>query len=206
MKKIESDYLDLYGDTSKNDVVRFFDYIDKVNLTDSDREIVQDRVKRNQNIKWNKVRFIIYLIPKATPRPRINRFSNTFYVVGARDNRDIFGKYMKTFNIPIVVTPCKFKCISYLPIPNSMSSIEKILAELGLIYPIGKPDWDNLGKTYSDMIQDSFIMDDYLIIEGTSKKYYSAKPRIEITIEYMEEFDSIYNENKINKKLQKGRK
>ena len=101
----------------------------------------------------------------------------------------------------MITTPCKFTCRSYLPIPKSMSAIEKILAEMGLIRPITKPDWDNIGKTYSDMIQGMLLLDDSLIIEGVSKKYYSTKPRVEIYIEYMEKYDCLYNERKIRKKV-----
>jgi len=81
-----------------------------------------------------------------------------------------------------------------------MKPAEQILAECGFIRPISKPDFDNLVKTYTDMIQDVLLLDDSLIIEGSSSKYYSWKPRIEFTIEYMVEHDSIYNKNKINKK------
>ena len=206
MKKIEYDYLDEYGEVPKNPVTRFFDHLKEINLSDDERNFLMDRVERNQKLKWKSISFVIYLVPKATPRPRFSRFSHSFYVSGAKDNRDLFMKYMKDLDVPMITTACKFHCTSYLPIPKTMSGIEKVLAELGLIYPIGKPDWDNLGKTYSDMIQGSLLFDDYLIIEGVSKKRYSAKPRIEITIEYMEEFDSIYNEKKILTKLEKGKK
>ena len=98
-------------------------------------------------------------------------------------------------------TPCKFKCISYFPIPKSMNDVEKLAAELGFIRPISKPDWDNIGKTYSDAIQGSLLYDDSLIIEGVSKKFYSIKPRIELFIEYMSEHDSMFNFNKMRKKV-----
>ena len=84
-----------------------------------------------------------------------------------------------------------------------MNNIEKIAAEMGLIRPISKPDWDNLAKAYCDMIQDLLIYDDALIVEGTSKKFYSVKPRIEVTISYMENHDSQFNKKKISR--QKGR-
>ena len=84
-----------------------------------------------------------------------------------------------------------------------MNSVNKILAELGFIRPISKPDWDNLAKAYCDMIQGYLLEDDALIIEGISKKYYSIKPRVEITIEWMESFDCKYNEDKIINKIHK---
>ena len=84
-----------------------------------------------------------------------------------------------------------------------MSSVDKVLAELGFIRPISKPDWDNLAKAYCDMIQGFLLEDDSLIIEGVSKKFYSVKPRVEITLEWMESHDSKFNENKIVNRIHK---
>lgn len=201
MKKIESDYLDTYGDISPDYMQRIFDYLGEIKLNSRVVQFLTNEVDRIKNIKWNSIRFVIYLVPKATPRPRHNFSRNTFYVMGAKDNKDIFKNALIESDIPVITTPCKFECISYLPIPASMNNSEKLLAEAGLIRPICKPDWDNLGKTYSDMIQGTLLFDDSLIIEGYSKKYYSFKPRIEIIIKYMDEFDSKFNEKKIRKKV-----
>lgn len=203
MKKIEHDYLKEYGDIPKNEIDRFGKLLNETNLNKKSRETIFSNIRKVLDINWSSVDFTIYLLPKATPRPRHNMMRNTFYVVGAKDNKDIFKKFISKSNVNMITTPCKFTCISYLPIPKSMNNVEKILAEMGLIRPISKPDWDNIGKTYSDMIQDTLLYDDSLIIEGVSKKFYSTKPRIEIHIEYMNEYDSLYNEKKIRKKVQK---
>ena len=83
-----------------------------------------------------------------------------------------------------------------MPIPSSMKSVEQLCAELGFIRPLSKPDWDNLAKTYCDMINDCIISDDKNIIDGKLSKFYSIKPRIEITLQYASDFDSDYNERK----------
>ena len=72
-----------------------------------------------------------------------------------------------------------------------------MLAELGMIKPITTPDWDNLGKTYSDMVQKWLLLNDSLITEGSVSKRYSLKPRVEITITYALNYDSIYNKRVI---------
>lgn len=165
---------------------------------------VDGEIKRIQGIKWKTVKYVIYLIPKASPRPR-RSLNGHFYVNGAADNKRFFKNfYKKTLNIPIIDTPCKFYCDSYLPIPSDMSLVNQVLAELGLIRPVKKPDFDNLAKTYSDMTQGVLLFDDALIIEGISRKWYSCKPRIEITFKYMEDFDSDYNKKKILKTSRRG--
>ena len=165
---------------------------------------VDGEIKRIQGIKWKMVKYVIYLIPKASPRPR-RSLNGHFYVNGAADNKRFFKNFYKeTLNIPIIDTPCKFYCDSYLPIPSDMSLVNQVLAELGLIRPVKKPDFDNLAKTYSDMTQGVLLFDDALIIEGISRKWYSCKPRIEITFKYMEDFDSDYNKKKILKTSRHG--
>lgn len=202
MKKIESDYIDKYGDIKRNDVDRLLDIMNNLKLSNKDKDNLFINMKFIKSIKWNRISFTIYLLPKSTPRPRHNMLRNTFYVIGAKDNKDIFKKFICNLDYDMITTPCKFTCVSYLPIPSGMNKIEKILSELGLIRPIVKPDWDNLGKTYSDMIQGTLLFDDSLIIEGVSKKYYSFKPRIEIIIDYMDEHDSMFNTKKMRKKVE----
>ena len=165
---------------------------------------VDGEIKRIQGIKWKTVKYVIYLIPKASPRPR-RSLNGHFYVNGAADNKRFFKNFYKeTLNIPIIDTPCKFYCDSYLPIPSDMSLVNQVLAELGLIRPVKKPDFDNLAKTYSDMTQGVLLFDDAVIIEGILRKWYSCKPRIEITFKYMEDFDSDYNKKKILKTTRHG--
>lgn len=198
MKKIEADYLESYGDIPLDQMERLDKLFKKCG---NNKQNKNGRLNDLLSMDWEEVRFVIYLLPKATPRPRCNRFMNTFYVMGAKDNKDIFKKFIIKQDIKMITTPCKFYCDSYLPIPKSMKADEQVLAEMGYIRPISKPDWDNLGKTYSDMIQGTLLFDDSLIIEGSSKKFYSTKPRIEIKIEYMKNYDSIYNEQKMRKKV-----
>lgn len=103
-------------------------------------------------------------------------------------------------NIPLIYTATKFHVRAYFPIPKAMTGVEKVLAELGFIRHIVKPDFDNLVKTYSDMITGLILYDDAIIVEGSLKKYYSVKPRIEIDISYMDSFDSSFNERKLKGK------
>ena len=198
---IEKEYNKLYGDIPKYNNERI-DYLLKDTNLKRNKLKVYDEIQRINSIKWKKKSFTLYIIPKATPRPRSGK-NGIFYVKGASDNKKFFKEFIKDKELEIINTPCKIECISYLPISKSMNSVNKILAELGFIRPISKPDWDNLAKAYCDMVQGYLLEDDALIIEGISKKYYSIKPRVEITIEWMESFDCKYNEDKIISKIHK---
>lgn len=198
MLKMEKDYEEKYGDITEDYEERIDQLLTPIK-TDSRRKILQEEIFRIRNVEWITKNFTIYLLPKATPRPRLGQ-RGVFYVKGAKDNKKLFKKFIKDMDVDIITTPTKFTCKSYFPIPSSMNQIEKVLAEIGLIRPISKPDWDNVGKAYCDMLQGLILYDDSLIVEGVSKKYYSMKPRIEITISYMQEHDSGYNRKKMKEK------
>ena len=196
MLKVEKDYLEEYGDIPYSQEKRL-DYLLKETKFTKNTPNIIDEMKRIMNIEYEELSIIIWLAPQPTPRPRISGDNKVFYVKGSKNNRKLIEKFIINTPLPIITTPCIFQCESYFPIPKSMKSYEKILAELGFIRPISRPDWDNIGKTYSDMIQSTILHDDSLIVEGISRKYYSSKPRVEIKIRYMKEFDCKYNYKKI---------
>ena len=198
-KKELLEYEEKYGSIPNDRDERLQFIMSKAKDQDRTFSSVPKEIERIRKIKWKTIEYVIYLIPKASPRPR-KSMNGHFYVNGAADNKRFFKNFYKeTLDTPIIDTPCKFYCDSYLPIPNDMSLVNQFLAELGLIRPLKKPDFDNLAKTYSDMTQGILLFDDALIIEGISRKWYSCKPRIEITFKYMEEYDSEYNRKRIFK-------
>lgn len=204
MTKVEKEYESKYGDIPISQDARVSVLINRLNRkSDASKSLIFDEIRRLEQLKWKTYECTIYVLPKATPRPRYNGNMNFFYVSGAKNNKKYFKKFLKDHPHELITSPMKFDINIYLPTPKSMSNKEKVLAELGYIRPISKPDFDNLAKTYTDMMKDSLIYDDALIIDGRIKKYYSIKPRIEIKIEYMEEIDSLFNKRKIDSYLNK---
>ncbi len=206
MLKVEKEYKEKYGNIPISQSERLDILVN--NLKRKKRKEKKDlfeEIKRISNIEWESYKFTIWLLPKATPRPRINKNTQLFYVYGSDVNKKLFKQFLKENPHEMIITPMIFTTDIYIPIPKTMNSYEAILAELGLVRPISKPDFDNVAKTYSDMIQGLLIYDDALIIEGTSRKFYSLKPRIEVTIKYMKEFDSLFNQKKMGSKLNKNK-
>lgn len=173
--------------------------LDKAKITDKDLPRLHNSIINLQKAKWRSFKFTIYLVPKSTPRPRYSNKLQGFYVSGAKEYSDLFKEFIDNIdNKPnIITTPTIFKIKTFHPIPNNMNKIEKVLAELRLIYPINKPDFDNLAKTYSDMTQKHLLMDDSIIIKSTIEKYYSCRPRIEVEFQYMKDYDCQFNKKKI---------
>lgn len=200
------EYNKKYGDIPNDFMDRFLYLIHLLKIKTSDIPKLKKLIRHNLNIKYNEVSFVFYFTPQATPRPRYSNYTKSFYIKNKMDYNKVFGEYIKSLetvnaDIPIK-TPCEFYCKSYLPIPSSMNRFETIMAELGLVHHVGKPDFDNLAKTYADMVQKHLILDDALIYKGVSIKQYSIKPRVEISIRFMDEIDSKYNNKKIKSKKQ----
>lgn len=174
------------------------DYDAQVEFIKSHYNIKDDEVNKLidiiSNIKWETLKFSFNVIPQPACRPRFTS-GGIVYVEGARENWVYVNKIIQ--EVPIIHTACKLLIESYYPIPKSMTAAEKILAQMKYIRPVGGGDWDNLGKTYSDAIQKTLIINDNIIISGTSEKYYCVKPRVDITIEYQVDYDSKYNRKRI---------
>ena len=158
MDKERKDYLERFSSVP-DDYVSRLDGLLTGNFVKYRGHIIEE-MRRILNIQWHRIGITINMVPKATPRPRMGGGGRVFYVKNASNNRKRFRKFMEREQLPQISTPVMFYCTSYIPIPSSMNKLEKVFAEMGLISPISKPDWDNLGKTYSDMIQEQLLLDD----------------------------------------------
>lgn len=157
---------------------------------------VKEEEERIKNIKWETVKIDADTVPKGTPRPKYSSVSGTFYVKGAKKTKRYFQKIIKDNNI--ICTRVEYSLIAYMPTPvSSMTNTEIYLAEKGLIRPPTTADWDNLAKTYTDCLQDVLLLNDNIINPGHVYKYYSIKPRLEIELHYMTDFDSKYQKRKV---------
>ena len=76
----------------------------------------------------------------------------------------------------------------YRGIPKSWSKKKRERADAGAIRPVTKPDISNILKGVEDALNGLWYHDDSQIVEyGEMGKWYSARPRIEITMELIEE-------------------
>lgn len=156
---------------------------------------LQETIDHIKEIQWETIDFSMKIVPKPSPRPRLSKQGYHFYVKGAADNKKAIAKYVKRH---IICTRTEIDIRAYLPTPvSSMSNVEIYLAEAGMISPVGGSDVDNLMKTYLDMIQGHLLLNDNIVTKGTLEKFYSLKPRLEITIRYQTDFDSKFNRRKV---------
>lgn len=194
--------------SSMNKLVEEYDGL-YAHLPNTDKELedyIREKYKVNQDkvdkmkddiigLDWKKIHLILPIIPKPTPRPRYTSKGH-MYVKGAAEHKQFFQAILDEHDI--IFTTTKIDIDVYLPIPtSSMNSSEILLAQQGFIRPIGGGDWDNIAKTYCDMMQGVLISNDNIIIEGSLRKWYSIKPKVKISLMYQENFDSKYNKRKV---------
>jgi len=189
--KLQKEYEIKYGhipDNQEDQLAYIRDHYN-INMDKVDNEIL-----KIQALQWKELSFTLSILPNPAPRPRTG--GGHFYVKGAKDHKN-YMEYIVDEKM-IICTRTNLSVTTYHPIPvSSMTATEIYLAQLGHLDPISNPDWDNLGKTYSDMIQGILLMNDNIVNPGSVRKKYSIKPRIEINIQYQDGFDSKFNERRV---------
>lgn len=181
-------------------------------------EIMKSISEEMQDLYYTDFIVILYEEPEGAMRPRfrlINRqnlsnmaFSNSSFVhvysvTGKEDN--IYMKKLLGDEVFIldqfIYTPCIIEYNAFIKTPSTYNVEETIKAEIGLTRPIVKPDWDNIGKKYSDMYNSNVWFDDSLVISGHVEKYYSILPRVEIRLRYLNKLYNKYQYNNMKNKL-----
>lgn len=182
---------------------------DSLKITESQGfEILRSRDLMLSSLSYIDTMIVLFEVPEGSPRPRfriVNRknlsnmamanseFVHVYSLTGHEDS--VFMKRLmekEEFDAldSMICTPCVIDIYAYFKTPTYFNKEQTILAEIGLERPIGKPDWDNIGKKYSDMFNANVWLDDTLVIDGAIHRYYSVLPRIEIRLRYL---NMLYN-------------
>lgn len=219
-KQKQLEYEEKFSDIPKDYTERLLWMYDKYNINDKKAEnIIAKRNAMVQSLEYGDLFIILYENPEGSPRPRfrlVNRknfineamtngqFVHVYSITGKEDNmfmkRLIDNDLIAISNM--IFTPCIVEYNAYLKTPSTFNVEDKFLAEIGLIRPITKPDWDNLGKKYSDMSNHNLWLDDTLVISGTVNKFYSILPRIEIKLRFLNMLYNKYQYKSISNKVE----
>lgn len=131
--------------------------------------------------------FIVPGVPKGKGRPRFARqgkFVRTFTDSQTLSKESEIKWYAVQANIPkINEGQIVFTVKAFVSIPKSFSLKKRVQAESNLFRPVTRPDIDNYLKLAADALNDVVWKDDSMIVEAHAYKYYSDKPRLDITIE-----------------------
>jgi len=187
---------------------------DTLRITDQQAsEILFKRDLMLRDLMYYDTNIILFEVPEGSPRPRVrlvNRsnlsnmalsnpnFIHVYSLTGKEDNmfmKRLMSREDFTALDSMICTPCIIDINAFLKTPSYYNREDTILAEIGLHRPISKPDWDNLGKKYSDMFNANVWLDDTLVVDGSIHRYYSVLPRIEIRLRYL---NMVYNRHQFN--------
>lgn len=175
-------------------------------------EILTKRDNMMMNLYYTEIDIILYELPEGTPRPRfrlvtkknvINEAMNNpnfvhVYSINAKEDslymKRLVGQELISIE-SLLCTPFILEYNTYFQTPSSYNVTDIFMSEIGIIRPVSKPDWDNIGKKYSDMSNCNIWLDDSFVIKGTVEKFYSILPRIEIKLKYL---NSLYNRYQYN--------
>lgn len=87
---------------------------------------------------------------------------------------------------PLGRVPIWFRATAYRSIPASFSRKQRARALAGDLLPLTKPDSSNCLKAAEDALEGVVYSNDSCIISSRCDKYYSARPRLEIVVEWAE--------------------
>ena len=213
-EKLE-EYDKKYSHIPKDNDYRLSWLIDQFKLSSNKMQEIIDK-KRNMetSLQYYDFKIVLYEDPEGAKRPRfrlVNRknFANIamsasnfvhVYSPNAADDHKymhrLLGEELISLN-GLISTPSQVCLNVFFKTPSYFNQTDTILAEIGLHRHIQKPDWDNIGKKYTDMFNENIWLDDNLVIDGEVHKYYSILPRVEIYIRYLNYLSSVYQYNQI---------
>lgn len=180
---------------------------DELNITPRDeQDIINKRNYLISNLFYYDFNVVLNEVPEGTPRPRfrITRgnygsvaatfpgFVRVYSLTGKEDQvymQRLIGADLIQLD-SLISTACNIDICTFSETPKQFTKSDKVLAEIGLIRPLQKPDWDNIEKKYSDMFNSNIWLDDTLVVDGAIHKYFSVLPRVEIRIKYL---NMVYN-------------
>lgn len=157
------------------------------------------KLKRIEETRsYETIHITMYEYPMKTDRPRSTRLGHV-YSPNAKDNHNYFEQAVKKVHkaIQLITTPAEIQIDAYLEMPRQVSPDEAILFEAKVLDIVDMPDYDNIGKCYTDILKNVLVVDDDLFHLGIVRKFYSVVPRVEIRITYQTQHESDYIYKKI---------
>lgn len=219
-KEKELDYNEKYSHIPLDYNERLLWMYDKYKVNNKkEQEILTKRFEMLSSLYYTELNVVLLEEPEGTPRPRfrlVNRqnlvneaISNSQFVhvysLNAKEDSVHMKRLVNDDLIKIqelIYTPCIVEYNIYQKTPTVLNTVDTFLAETGIERPLTKPDWDNIGKKYSDMYNHNVWLDDTLVVTATVNKYYSILPRVEIKLRFLNTLYNKYQYNSISKRTE----
>lgn len=202
-----SEYNEKYSDRTGDPILELRKYLAELKNPDKWIKKAQEKALLIMDQReYETVRILAYEYPMKTDRPR--SINGHTWSPNAAANKSYFDKALKSVveTLKLVNTPGEIEVEAYFEMPAAVPPDEVILFEAKILNPVDKPDYDNVGKCYTDVLTDVLITDDDIFWRGEIRKYYSLLPRVQITIRYIRKHESnyIYKKLKSRKSIKAG--
>lgn len=146
-------------------------------------------LRRRHCIGGRIMLFIVYGEPVAKGRPKFSRQGNFVktYTPSKTTNYENLVKltYQEAClgEMKLMEGEVSMKIDAFFPIPKSTSVKKRQQMNERQIRHTKRPDADNLAKAICDALNNIAYVDDNQIVHLEVNKYYSEQPRVEVTIE-----------------------
>lgn len=141
-----------------------------------------------------EVRFVVLGEPKGKGRPRFNTRTGRAFTPDKTVNYEtlVHAEYLAQCNGFRFSDDAMLdlRILAYYSIPKSGSKKMKGLKLANTIRPTKKPDMDNVVKMIADALNQVAYKDDTQIVDCQCRKFYSERPRVEVTIREIGGIDS----------------
>lgn len=159
--------------------------IGSIKLNTNARKEIEKVLEEADSYKPRELYICIDGKPKVKKRPRTS-FSFRMYNPSSGDEKLLRQTIQRVLDkdFTVIEMPVELEVTFFLKTPDSFSACNKVLAEMGVLLPQGRPDVDNLLKLTQDALNGLVYKDDSLVVKVSSAKFYSSQPRTEIFISY----------------------
>lgn len=215
-------YESKYSEIPRDYMERLSWMYDKYHITQSKADqIIRAKYNMLSSLYYSDdILVVLYEEPEGSPRPRaryVNKKNLTSYaksdpgyiqvysLTGASD-RKFMKRLINDEDLMkldhLICTPCDVEYNTFSKTPSSYNTITTFLAEIGIVRPVSKPDFDNMEKKYSDMYNGNVWIDDALVQDSALHKYYSILPRVEIRLKFLNLLYTKYQYEQIVKRVE----
>ena len=145
-----------------------------------------------------KVKFIVYGEPQGKGRPRFramySQAANRAFVNVRTPEKTVQYENLIRLEYGIQTKDFRFedeamldmRILAFYPIPKRTTDKKRKEMLGGMIRQTKKPDIDNVIKVVADSLNQIAYKDDKQIVDSQCRKFFSEKPRIEVTIQKIE--------------------
>lgn len=137
---------------------------------------------------WEELPLTFIIDPRAASRPRVTNQGRVYAhpkdTAHKKELLTMIAEMLDLEKFDIIEGEILVNAVVYRPFYSKLNKAEKLLAELGYIKPVNKPDWDNLAKLPLDAFEGKLYTNDSQVTTGLLEKRFSIEPRIELTFQF----------------------